>query len=137
MSLFRAVQGAIFVALAVLLLSFYWHIELAKWLPIAAPDGLLGLPIGDFPNLWSAGRLARDGHLPILYGTDTFTAWKHARFGHAVVRDDWIYPPMVLPLGAVVSFLPVPVGFVLWNVGTLGRWSGCCAWRVWAGRWLP
>src|SRR5580698_2326668 len=120
MTLLRVVQSTIFVILTSLLLLFCWHIELAKWLPMTAPDGLLGLPTGDFSNLWSAGRLARGGHLPVLYGTDTFTSWKHAQFGHVVVRDDWIYPPMVLPLGAAISLLPVPLGFVLWNVGTLG-----------------
>ena len=110
----------VFAALVCLLLLFCYHIELAKWLPGTAPDGIFGLPTGDFSNLWSAGRLARSGNLPILYGADAFTVWKHAEFGHAVTQNDWIYPPLVLPLGAALSFLPLPVGFILWSAGTLG-----------------
>ena len=113
-------QAVVFAAFFSVLLLFCWHIELAKWLPGTAPDGIFGLPTGDFSNLWSAGRLARSGNLPVLYGADAFTAWKQAAFGHAVTQNDWIYPPLVLPLGAVLSLLPVPLGFLLWSLGTMG-----------------
>jgi alpha-1,2-mannosyltransferase len=119
MSLLRVVQAAVFAGLVALLLLFYWHVELAKMLPATAPDGVFGLPTGDFPNLWSAGRLARSESFPVLYSVDGFTAWKQAAFGHGVTQNDWIYPPMVLPLGAVFSFLPVWAGFLLWSFGTL------------------
>ncbi len=115
----RVLQVLIFACLVALLLAFCCDIECVKLMPKAAPDSLFGLPTGDFANLWSAGRLSRAGHLRVLYASDAFTGWKQMQFGHAVLRDDWIYPPLVLPLGAVISLLPIPAGFLLWNAGTM------------------
>ncbi len=119
MSIARAAQGLVFTLLLLLLLLFCGHIEAAKFLPRTAPDGVLGLPTGDFSNLWSAGKLVRHGHLATLYDVNGFTAWKTAAFGHPAVRNDWIYPPLVLPLGALFSYIPLSLGFVLWSFASL------------------
>jgi len=116
----RLAQGVVFSVLALLLVLFCWHIELAKLLPATAPDSLLGLPLGDFPNLWCAGLLARHGDLATLYNAGLFQAWKARAFGHAVTQTPWIYPPLALPLGAALSALPLRAAFVVWELGTLG-----------------
>ncbi len=100
-------------------LILLFHIETAHWLRVSAPDGVLGLPTGDFSNLWAAGSLSRTRRFAVLYDPAAFQAWKAAAFGHPVLRNDWVYPPLVLPLAAVVSLLPLPLGFVLWSVGTI------------------
>jgi hypothetical protein len=113
-------QALVFVVLLAILALFYWDIEAVKWLPAAAAaDGFFGLPTGDFANLWSAGTLARHGQLAVLYDVNGFTAWKALHFGHGVREDDWIYPPMALPLAALASLLPIWCGFALWSVATL------------------
>lgn len=119
MTVLRAVQACVFALLFLLLLLFCAHIEAAKFLPSGAPDGVFGLPTGDFSNLWSAGQLARHKQLAVLYDVNGFQAWKTTVFGHPVARNDWIYPPLVLPLAALVSYLPLPLAFVLWSLGML------------------
>jgi len=115
----RLLNILILVPLTVLLLDVVHDIGIAHWLPAAAPDSLYGLPVGDFGNDWSAGTLARTGQLATLYDPAAFSAWKLQTFHHPIILDDWVYPPFILPLMALFSFMPPGAGFVLWNFLTL------------------
>jgi hypothetical protein len=77
------------------------------------------MPEEDFSNLWAAGKLARAGGLPDLYGAKSFQQYKVSLFGPGLQEEDWVYPPTVLLLGVPFSLLPLPVGFFLWDAGTL------------------
>lgn len=114
----RVLQLGLFAALAILLMIFYVDVELSKLVQAGAPDALFRLPIGDFSTLWAAGDLARGGHLATLYDSRGFEAWKVWRFGHSVVHNDWIYPPMALVLGALFSYISPSQGFLIWDLGT-------------------
>jgi hypothetical protein len=115
----RILSATIFAILAALLLIFLAQMEIVKMAPAGAPDSLFRLPLGDFSDLWSAGVLARAGRLATLYDPVALTAWKAHAFGHPVTSDPWIYPPVALPLGSVLSFLPVAGAFVVWSLGTV------------------
>ncbi len=77
------------------------------------------MPEGDLASLWMAGHLARLGQLDWLYDSRLFEAWRHRRFGEALIGQPWIYPPTVLLLGVPLSFLPLAAAFAVWNVATL------------------
>lgn len=114
----RVVQLALFMVLAAMLVRLYVQVAqvhgdiLAAWPYYKMPDA-------DFTNIWAAGALARTGHLGTLYSPPAFQAWKESLLGRVIERGDWIYPPGVLPAGALLSWLPLPVAFWAWNAASL------------------
>jgi hypothetical protein len=105
--------------LYLVLLWFFERIATVRLAPAGAPDAIFGISTGDFGTLWSAGALARAGQLRTLYTPDLFQAWKTAAFGHPLIANPWIYPPTILPLGLLLSRIPVPAAFLLWDFVSL------------------
>ncbi len=116
--LWRAAQLGVFLLLAAMLVRLYVQVArvhgdlLPAWPYYKMPDA-------DFTNIWAAGALARAGRLATLYSPAAFNGWKEALLGRVIERGDWIYPPGILPFGALLSWLPLPVAFWGWNAASL------------------
>lgn len=74
------------------------------------------MPEGDFSLLWSAGRMAADGHAAGVYDGSKLLEWRRHAFGPGFRRLDWMYPPPVLALGVAVSRFPLLPGYFLWDL---------------------
>jgi hypothetical protein len=112
-ALWNALQLAVFAVLAAGLIYFSLLVRRAH-----GEFSFSASPQGDFGNLWRAGLLARGGHLANLYAPPLFQTWNPAQPG--TPPGDWLYPPEILPLGALVSLLPFPAGFLVWDAGSVG-----------------
>jgi hypothetical protein len=85
------------------------------------------VPAQDFIVFYTAARACIEGHLPLIYDGDAFTAQINAQFGGWFNRPldlhPWVYPPlfllMVLPLGllpfTIALALFLTISFVLLN----------------------
>jgi hypothetical protein len=87
---------------------------LGLFLPLPGPATL------DFDSFWAAGRLVLDGTPALAYDMAAHRAVEHAVYG----RDDigynfFFYPPMLLPLCALVAALPFAWAFVAWDAGQI------------------
>jgi hypothetical protein len=82
-----------------------------------SPNGKL--PVWDFENLWSGGKLAIQGSLDTLFNEDHYRSWLRSRYSGRLEDSEWSYPPSMLLLGAPLSFLPMLESYLLWTFGTL------------------
>jgi len=112
MTRYAALQLAIFGFL-LLLLGYFFYLVAAVHGDFAG--GHFKMPDADFTNVYLAGSLARSGHLAVAYDSAAFEAAKAALLGRVPEVTDWIYPPVMLPLGALFSFVRLPVAFWCWN----------------------
>jgi hypothetical protein len=80
------------------------------------PKTLSAAPGLDFKLIWLAGKLWAAGENP--YGPGFATAYL-AEFGPGPVSAFWVYPPYWLPIAVPLSWLPVKVAGVLWNLASL------------------
>ncbi len=68
----------------------------------------------DFVNLWSAGRLAIDGQLGLLYDVEPYQAWQRAALGPGIDNHNYSYPPGSLLYAPLFGLLPYPAALLLW-----------------------
>lgn len=84
----------------------------------------------DFVNVWSAGALAIEGRLDILYDIEAYRAWQDAAFPGQLDRHNYSYPPLTLFYAPLFGALPYPLALALWLTLSLAVF-------VWAARpWL-
>lgn len=114
----RLLQLAVFIVLAAALIRLYVLVAIVHGDVLSAWP-YYKMPDADFTNIWAAGALARTGHLSTLYSSAGFEAWKQALLSRRTEVGDWIYPPGILPLGALLSFIPLPFAFWGWNAASL------------------
>jgi hypothetical protein len=74
----------------------------------------LGIPT-DFVNVWSAGRLALDGHPALAYDWDIQKQVQVAVLGRSYEGNfAWHYPPPFLFVAALLAHFPYAVAFIGW-----------------------
>jgi arabinofuranan 3-O-arabinosyltransferase len=74
----------------------------------------LGMPV-DFVNVWSAGRLALDGHPALAWDWDVQKRIQVALLGQDFVGHfAWHYPPPFLFIAAVLAQFPYAGAFIGW-----------------------
>lgn len=90
-----------------------------------------GDPLGtDFTMIWSAGRMALEGHAASVYDLGLIGEAEKATHGtRAVPVFGWHYPPLFLLVAAPLASVPYLVSLVLWQVASLGA-ALAAAWRV-------
>lgn len=93
------------------------------------------MPEGDFSLLWSAGRMAHAGYAQQVYDGPSLLAWRGRTLGPGWSRLDWMYPPPMLALGALLSAIPLSVGYAVWVAAmcVASMWalrSAGLSWRV-------
>lgn len=80
-----------------------------------------GRPLGtDFSDVWTAGRLALQGHATAAYDPSLHYAAQRAAFH----RDDipyygWHYPPFFLLIAAALAWMPYALALAIWQGATL------------------
>lgn len=87
----------------------------------------------DFINLWTAGRLVRDGRTDEIFNVERFHAVQEKVLGRSFPLHLWSYPPhflfVVAPLGvlgylgALVLWSGLTVALYAWAAGGPRRWS--------------
>src|SRR3954468_501902 len=98
--------------LAVINAAFFPTAYVAHWW-ITDPNGL-GIPT-DFVNVWSAGRLALDGHPAWAWDWDIQKRVQVDLLGQTFVGHfAWHYPPPFLFVAAFLAQFPYAVAFVGW-----------------------
>src|SRR5436305_2889741 len=111
-----ALFNACFV-LAVINAAFFPTAYFAHWW-ITDPNGL-GIPI-DFVNVWSAGRLALDGHPAWAWDWDIQKRVQVELLGQSFVGHfAWHYPPPFLFVAAFLAQFPYAVAFIGWVSASL------------------
>ena len=99
-------------ALFVINAAFFPTAYFAHWW-ITDPNGL-GIPI-DFVNVWSAGKLALDGHPAWAYDWDIQKRVQVDLLGQSFVGHfAWHYPPPFLFVAAFLAQFPYAVAFIGW-----------------------
>lgn len=68
----------------------------------------------DFVNLWSAGRLAIEGQLGLLYDVEPYQAWQRAALGPGIDNHNYSYPPVSLLYAPLFGLLPYPLALLAW-----------------------
>ncbi len=116
-AILNVVQAAVFAVLTLGVVYLSYNVAMVHG-DILAAYPYYKMPDADFTNVWCAGMLARQHGLDVLYSSQGFLAWKEAYFHHPFGSGDWLYPPPILPLGYILSFMPLPVAFYVWNIGT-------------------
>ena len=71
----------------------------------------------DFINVWTGGRLARDGLVERLYDVHAYSLYQKQLFG-SLGPHNYSYPPPTLFLAELVALLPYGVALGAWLVGT-------------------
>ena len=93
------------------------------WLAATSHGGIdyAGRPLGlDFSGVWTAGRLALQGHPASAYDPAAWYAAQRAGFHHAQIPFyGWNYPPMFLLAAALLALLPYLAALVAWQGLTL------------------
>jgi len=92
---------------------------------IATAHGTLdryGRPLGtDFSGVWSAGRMALDGHAAQAWDWEAHHGAQQALHGDpAVPFYGWHYPPPFLLVAALLATLPYLAALFVWQATTLG-----------------
>ena len=78
-----------------------------------------GLPV-DFVNVWSAGRLALDGHPAQAWDWDVQKRVQIAVLGLSYEGNlAWHYPPPFLLVASLLAHFPYPAAFIGWAVTSL------------------
>jgi hypothetical protein len=99
-------------------------------------------PAQDFIVFYTAARAYIEGHLPLIFDGDAFTAQINARFGGWFSRPldfhPWVYPPLFLLMVIPIGILPFPVAYTVFLAGSFVLLN--CAVRCFARpgyqRWL-
>ena len=82
-------------------------------------DKGLGIPT-DFVNVWSAGRLALDGHAAQAYDWDIQKQVQVAVLGQSYPGNfAWHYPPPFLFVATLLAHFPYAVAFIGWAAASL------------------
>jgi len=103
--------------LAVINASFFPTAYFAHWW-IFDENGL-GLPT-DFVNVWSAGRLALDGHPAQAWDWDIQKQVQVAVLGQSYEGNlAWHYPPPFLFVARLLAHFPYAAAFIGWAVASL------------------
>jgi arabinofuranan 3-O-arabinosyltransferase len=98
--------------LAVINAAFFPTAYFAHWW-ITDPNGL-GIPV-DFVNVWSAGKLALDGHPAWAWDWDIQKRIQVELLGQSFVGHfAWHYPPPFLFVAAFLAQFPYTVAFIGW-----------------------
>src|SRR3990170_4496440 len=80
-----------------------------------------GRPLGtDFSQVWTAGRMALDGHAAAVWNWDAHRAVQLAFHGPGL-REwyGWHYPPPFLLVAAALATMPYLLALVVWQAATL------------------
>src|SRR5258706_2299038 len=111
----RATPASLFNACFVLFVinaSFFPAAYFAHWWIF--DDKGLGIPT-DFVNVWSAGRLALDGHPAWAYDWDIQKQVQVAVLGQSYEGNfAWHYPPPFLFVASLLAHFPYAVAFIGW-----------------------
>ena len=80
-----------------------------------------GRPLGtDFSQVWTAGRMALDGHAADVWNWDRHFAVQRGFHGPALVEYyGWHYPPPFLLLAASLATMPYLAALAVWQTVTL------------------
>lgn len=80
-----------------------------------------GRPLGtDFSQVWTAGRMALDGHAADVWNWDRHFAVQRGFHGPALVEYyGWHYPPPFLLLAASLATMPYLAALAVWQAATL------------------
>ena len=98
--------------LVVIHAAFFPTAWFAHWW-IYGPGGL-GMPV-DFVNVWSAGKLALDGHPALAWDWDVQKRIQVDLLGQTFVGHfAWHYPPPFLFVAAFLAQFPYAVAFTGW-----------------------
>lgn len=93
----------------------------ALGLLFASASGTLdrfGRPLGtDFSAFWTAGRMALSGNAPLAYDWGALFALQRQVHG-VELYFPWSYPPVFLPVVAVLAALPYVPALVLWQAAS-------------------
>jgi len=93
-------------------------------------------PAQDFMVFYTAARDCIDGHLPVLFNGDAFTAQLNDRFGdwltYSLKFQPWVYPPLFLLMVIPIGFFPFVMAYVLFLIGTFVLLN--CAMRCYVPR---
>jgi len=71
----------------------------------------------DFVNVWTGGRLVREGRIELLNDLQAYAAYQRSLFGD-IGPHNYSYPPVTYPLAALFSLLPYWVALVTWTAST-------------------
>src|SRR3954463_13170810 len=111
----RALPASLFNAcfvLCVINAAFFPTAYFAHWW-ITDPNGL-GIPT-DFVNVWSAGKLALDGHPALAYDWDIQKQVQVGLLGQTFVGHfAWHYPPPFLFVASFLAQFPYAAAFIGW-----------------------
>ena len=103
--------NACFVLLVVNISAFLAFCVSHSWIHDAQG---LGIPT-DFVNVWSAGKLALEGHPALAWDWDVQKQIQIAVLGQTYVGNfAWHYPPPFLFIAALLARLPYAVAFMAW-----------------------
>ncbi|HEY1615500.1 MAG TPA: glycosyltransferase family 87 protein [Rhizomicrobium sp.] len=86
----------------------------------------------DFVNVYAAGKLALSGHAPSVYDWPSHLSVEVTLLGPRLPTDQyyaWHYPPLFLPVAALLALLPYQVAFLSWGASTLAIYL-FVAWRM-------
>jgi hypothetical protein len=91
---------------------------------VATSSGTLdryGRPLGtDFSGVWTAGRMALDGHAAQSWDWSAHYRAQRALHGQAVPFFGWHYPPPFLLVATLLATMPYLVALAAWQATTLG-----------------
>jgi len=106
------------VGCLVLLMSQALFFPLAYGHVFIIDDKGLGIPT-DFVNVWSAGRLVREGHPALAYDWDVQKIVQLAILGQGYEGNfAWHYPPPFLFIAAALASFPYVGAFMAWPLVT-------------------
>jgi len=85
-----------------------------------------GRPLGtDFSDVWTAGRLALQGHATAAYDPPVHYAAQQAAFHKAdIPYYGWHYPPFFLLIAAALAWAPYALALAIWQGATLPLYLG-------------
>jgi len=103
--------------LAVVNIAFFPCAFIAHWWIF--DDKGLGIPT-DFVNVWSAGKLALDGHPPLAWEWDVQKQLQVAVLGQSFSGNlAWHYPPPFLFVALLLAHFPYGAAFAGWALTSL------------------
>jgi alpha-1,2-mannosyltransferase len=108
--------GGMLLALEALLLSFLILWQHGVFIPIDPPTST------DFVSFYAAGKLALAGTPALAYSQVAHAAAEAAATAPGIAYQFFFYPPIYLFVCVPLALLPYMVGFVLFQVATLGAW---------------
>ncbi len=89
---------------------------------LAGASGTLdgrGRPLGtDFSGVWTAGRMALDGHAAQAWDWPQHRAAQEALHGRGVPFFGWHYPPPLLLVAAMLATMPYLLALLVWQAAT-------------------